>query len=250
MASESGNDINLLNLCLDFCQNFKDKSSFNFTVNIGAFNLTVNHGRNHTSDVKTARKKEYVSPSTQRRNNLRLLAFKARKAARGSSPTTYWTPHPLDSDTPVGADSGVGSHVADVTSPTHEEVGTPLPPQKQHHWEGKKIKKKAKFIQIDGNNTEEDSASEGYLWTPEINAPVVLALPPTPYKCYTCGQSYSAFNLLKDHICSNHDSRREFNERVKCKNCGRTFNTYLSMNRHVEEYLICEQIIGQSLNKA
>ena len=68
-----------LELCLEFAGRFGN-NFLNFSVKIGPnFNFTVNHGR--VMEPKTKRK--YVSPSTRRRNNLRLLAFKARRAAKG-----------------------------------------------------------------------------------------------------------------------------------------------------------------------
>ena len=70
----------LLRVCLDFASNFKDKSSFYFTVKTGDFLLTVKHGDKKASDDQTGKdKKKYVSPSTRTRNFHRLLAYRARK---------------------------------------------------------------------------------------------------------------------------------------------------------------------------
>ena len=57
-------------------------------VKIGDFHFRVKHFEDDkTASVKN-HKKKYVSPSTQRRNVLRLEAFKAKKAAiEGKSPT-------------------------------------------------------------------------------------------------------------------------------------------------------------------
>ena len=87
MADDSEyNSSDLLKTCLDFCQLFVGKQNFFFNVSIGDFNCRVNHSNfKENISEKNFSKKKYVSPSTRRRNNLRLLAFKARRAAKGGA---------------------------------------------------------------------------------------------------------------------------------------------------------------------
>ena len=64
----------LLQKCVELCQLFGEKC-YSISVTMKDFNFTVNHG-----SVKEAnKKKKYVSPSTRRRNKMRLQAFKAKK---------------------------------------------------------------------------------------------------------------------------------------------------------------------------
>ena len=88
MAEEEDVSKLYLTHCKEICQLFVDKGVkdyFNMEVNIGKnFSFKVKHfsTEKSTSDVQPTKKK-YVSPSTRRRNNLRLLAFKARRTAKG-----------------------------------------------------------------------------------------------------------------------------------------------------------------------
>ena len=95
MAGENGQDFGLLNLCLEYCQQFNNKSSFNFLIKFGALDLTVKHSEiKETSAGKTVKKK-YTSPSTKRRNAARLFAFKAKRAEMGGrGPTRSGDPPP------------------------------------------------------------------------------------------------------------------------------------------------------------
>ena len=93
MAGEEDVNSVYLTKCMDFCQLFGDgQKKFFFNVAIGDnFALRVTHSGVlvNTSDKNTKKnKKKYVSPSTRRRNNLRLLAFKARRAANGGCSST------------------------------------------------------------------------------------------------------------------------------------------------------------------
>ena len=119
----------LLKTCLDFSQLFVDKKNFCLNVKIGRnFKLRVNHSniKNNSSDVDKTSKKKYVSPSTRRRNNLRLLAFKARRAAKGGcSPQQPVAPlpHPTpDRPGGVGSDSVISAELGIVDTP-HFHLG-------------------------------------------------------------------------------------------------------------------------------
>ena len=89
----------LLKSCMDFCLLFKDANNFNLRVNISDFSFAMNHGYSgrKTGDiVPKTKKKKYKSPSTKRRNDLRLEAFKAKKrtAKGGCSPHQPVAPPP------------------------------------------------------------------------------------------------------------------------------------------------------------
>ena len=70
--------------CIEFTNQFKTSSNFNFSMKFNNFSFTVNH-----SKQETQRKEKYVSPSNKRRNQWRLEAFLERKRAKhcGSTPS-------------------------------------------------------------------------------------------------------------------------------------------------------------------
>ena len=96
------------NQCLKFTSNLENEEvSYSFYVKIGAdFVFSVNNRcTTSTSNQRKQNKNKvkYVSPSTRRRNNLRLLAFKAKRAAKGGkSPTRSGAPPPLTRTFRVG----------------------------------------------------------------------------------------------------------------------------------------------------
>ena len=70
----------LLEKCVSLAHFLATKSNtFYFSVNAGTFKFAVNYGYSKYSDVVKNKKKKYKSPSTKRRNDLRLEAFKAKK---------------------------------------------------------------------------------------------------------------------------------------------------------------------------
>ena len=66
--------------CLEFSNQFKYSSHFNFSVNFDTFSFTVTHSKSRKSDEETQGRKKYVSPSNRRRNQQRLKAFLEKKA--------------------------------------------------------------------------------------------------------------------------------------------------------------------------
>ena len=85
-----------LRRCMEFTNNFRsDKGNFFLNIKIGDyFSFRVNYSKVNSDNVP--KNKKYVSPSTRRRNNLHLLAFKARRAAKGGcSPNQPVAPPPL-----------------------------------------------------------------------------------------------------------------------------------------------------------
>ena len=95
-GNSDSQNVDLLKISLDFCRQFKEKSTFFFKISIDNFELTMKHGLDKKNfSEKSTKKKKYVSPSTRRRNNLRLLAFKARRTAKGGcSPKQPVDPSP------------------------------------------------------------------------------------------------------------------------------------------------------------
>ena len=86
--------------CMELARQLGDRNaSFVISVKLDEDTFFVKSKKggplNQCDGVKT--KKKYVSPSTRRRNNLRLLAFKARRAANGGCSSTQPgapPPHP------------------------------------------------------------------------------------------------------------------------------------------------------------
>ena len=142
---------------------------------------------------------------------MRLLAFKARKAARGSSPTKSGAPHLPDSDIPVGADSGVGLYVADVTPSTHLNNTSNVE---------KRRKKTKSYVAI------EDAIDEEVL---QIDGNVSIH---ASERCYECGKYYATYDMLITHIEREHNTTLKPNEFVPCVFCYKKFYTYLSLRDH------------------
>ena len=121
MTSDPGNEALLFNRCLDLSKQLGESSaSFVISIKLGrnSFFVTSKKGAQKYSENVTKGKK-YISPFTRRRNNLRLLAFKARRSAKGGcSPNQPVAPPPLNSDRPSeGGSDGTESHVTSVDPP-------------------------------------------------------------------------------------------------------------------------------------
>ena len=118
-----GNTEDLLGYCLDFCHLFLEKRNFLCEVTIGdTFKFRVNHSMEKVNISEKNTFKKYVSPSTRRRNHLHLLAYKAKRAAKGgNSPTRSGAPPP-----PNSANSGGEGIVEDLASPTPSSKENPV----------------------------------------------------------------------------------------------------------------------------
>ena len=104
LGTEADRKTFLFNQCLAYSSNFDEDAPFSFYVKIDGFEFSVKH-RRLTHNLKKTKVK-YVSPSTRRRNNFRLLAFKAKKAAkRGKGPTRSGPPPPLTRKLRVGRET-------------------------------------------------------------------------------------------------------------------------------------------------
>ena len=174
MADET--KVILLQKCLEICQLFGEKC-FNISVSMKGFNFTVNHGLVEKSN-KT--KKKYMSPSTRRRNNMRLQAFKAKKATKeGNNPTTGAPPHP-NLDTPVGEDDLSDSDTDTRDDPTNLEtrrVDVPL------------------VVAVDVHPPP---------IPPPKKTPETPRTPPTQLQCDICGQTFGKRVGLNGHIRKKH----------------------------------------------
>ena len=157
----------LLQKCLETCQLFGEKC-FKISVSMEGFNFTMNHGLVEKSK-KT--KKKYVSPSTRRRNNMRLQAFKAKKAESDKTPSSEEI-SPLEPP-------GVGGSPPGSLPGEDEEI-----------------------------NTRDDPTN---LETRRVDVPLVVAVDvhpppiPPPFQCDICGQNFGKRAGLNGHIRKKHE---------------------------------------------
>ena len=160
------------NKCLEMCQLFKKKRSFNFSVTFGdEFKFTMNHSNDPSEDAKkeTKRKKKYVSPSTKRRNTRRLEAFKAKKAARNI--------------------------------PSSEENSPLEPPGVGRSPPG--------LLPGEDNKTRDDPTN---LEARRVDVPLVVEADihpppiPPPFQCDVCGQNFGKRAGLNGHLRKKHEN--------------------------------------------
>ena len=107
--------------CMDFTNQFKHSSHFNFSVNFDTFSFTVTHSKSRKGTEETQRKKKYVSPSNRRRDQRRLKAFLEKKAQHcGTTPS---------SEEDAKLDTSQSSTSGSTTSPEEQaKLDTSQPP--------------------------------------------------------------------------------------------------------------------------
>ena len=139
-----------------------------------------------------------MKKTRRRRNilyNLHLLAFKARKAAKGgNSPTTSGAPPPPNLDNQVGAELGMG----EATPPTH------VIDESNVETKRKKTNKKYVAFEEELAMPENDAPGSGS-YAPGSGPRKSHLSPPTPYARHSTGTHFIDETSKFKHIRANHD---------------------------------------------